>query len=109
VVVTGKVEAGVKAEDGEKGKAAKILAQEILPLAVAFEKKTTALTLKLPRAGLDPENLALLSNAARNFRGSASVFLHLAEPEGVAVYRLAATLRPCRELVESLSGLFHSR
>ena len=109
MVVTGKVEAGVKAEEGEKGKAAKILAQEILPLAEAFEKKTTALTLRLPRAGLDHDNLALLSNAARKFRGSASVYLHLAEPAGVAVYRLQATLRPCRELVESLSGLFSLR
>jgi DNA polymerase-3 subunit alpha len=109
VVVTGSVEAGAKAEDGEKGGNVKVKAQEILPLAEAFEKKTTALTLKLPRAGLDQENLALLSNAARNFRGSAKVFLHLAEPEGVAVYRLEATLRPCRELVENLGRLFNTR
>jgi DNA polymerase-3 subunit alpha len=109
VVVTGSVEAGAKAEEGEKGNNAKVKAQEIMPLAEAFEKKTTALTLKLPRAGLDQESLALLSNAARNFRGSAKVFLHLAEPEGVAVYRLEATLRPCRELVENLGRLFSPR
>jgi len=108
VVVTGTVEAGVKAEDGEKGRAVKVKANEILPLAEAFEKKTQALTLKLPRAGLDRETLALLSGAARNFRGSASVYLHLAEPGGVAVYKLQATLRPCRELVDSLGRLFPS-
>jgi DNA polymerase-3 subunit alpha len=105
VVVKGTVEAGVKAEDGEKGRAVKIKAQEILTLAEALEK-TPALTLKLPRAALDKETLNLLSGAARNFRGSANVYLHLTEPEGVAVYKLEATLRPCRELVDSLSRLF---
>ena len=109
VVVTGTVEAEVKAEDGEKGRAVKVKAQEILPLAEAFEKKTTALTLKLPRTSLDRETLALLSGAARNFRGSASVYLHLTEPEGVAVYKLEAALRPCRELVDSLGRLLGPR
>jgi hypothetical protein len=64
-----------------------------------------SLTLKLPRAGLDREALALLAGAARDFPGKAEVYLHLAEPEGVAIYRLAATLRPCRELVDGLSRL----
>ena len=106
MVVTGILEAEVKSEEGERGSAVKVIAQEILPLTEALEKKTASLTLRLPRGGLDRDALAFLSEAARDFRGSAGFYLHLAEPEGVAVYRLTATLRPCRELAERLGRRF---
>ncbi|MDR3037861.1 MAG: DNA polymerase III subunit alpha, partial [Candidatus Adiutrix sp.] len=107
IVVGGAVEtseAGRAGGAGEKGGQVnvKVIAREIMTLTEAVAARTEAITFKLPRARLDQETLALLKGVVRDYPGPANVYLHLAEPGGVAVYRLQARLKPCRELVESL-------
>ncbi|MDR2725825.1 MAG: DNA polymerase III subunit alpha, partial [Candidatus Adiutrix sp.] len=96
-------EAGGGHKEGQGGQVnIKIIAREIMSLAEALEKRTESLTLRLPRSGLGPETLSLLKEAARDYPGPARVYLHLSGPEGVAVYRLEAGLRPCPALTDRL-------
>jgi len=80
----------------------KIIAREIMSLTEALEKRTESLAFRVPRSGLGPETLSLLKEVARDYPGPARVYLHLSEPDGVAVYRLEAGLRPCLGLMDRL-------
>ncbi len=97
VVVTGKVEAG------ERGGQAnvKIVADEIMSLTEAVEKKTRTISFRLPLTRLTEETLAFLKNTVQAYPGQTPTFLKLAEGDGVAVYRLDRQLKPCRELIEA--------
>ncbi|MDR1045995.1 MAG: DNA polymerase III subunit alpha [Candidatus Adiutrix sp.] len=97
LVVSGTMEAG------ERGGQAnvKLIAREILELTDAVERKTETISFKLPRARLNQETLAFFKSAAESFPGTARTYLKLSENDGVAVYKLKNSLRPCRELIES--------
>ena len=97
VVVSGQVESGDQAGAAN----IKIIARDITTLTEAVEQKTGSISFKLPRSKLNPENLAFLKDIAANYPGGADTYLKIAEPDGVAIYRLNTSLKPCRGLIES--------
>jgi DNA polymerase-3 subunit alpha len=96
IVVQGQVDAGEKGGQAN----AKIIAKDIMTLTEAVEQKTSTISFKLPRARM-PEMLPFFENTLQNYPGSATAYIHLADADGVAVYRLDKSLKPCRELIEA--------
>ncbi|MDR0880972.1 MAG: DNA polymerase III subunit alpha [Candidatus Adiutrix sp.] len=96
VVVEGQVDAGEKAGQAN----VKVLARDVLSLTEAVEGRTGTIAFNLPRARLK-DSLAFLKTVAQTYPGRTPAFLKLREPDGVAVYKLDAPLKPCRELIES--------
>lgn len=97
VVVTGLMDAGERAGQAN----VKVIAKEIMPLTEAVEKGTGTIAFKLPRTRLNDETVAFLKKTVQAYPGSTPTFLKLAEPDGVAIYQLKSSLKPCRELIES--------
>ncbi len=99
IVVVGTLDAA-----GEKGGQVniKLIAREILTLFEAVGEKTDRITFKFPRSRLNLETMSLLKSVTRDYPGLAYAYIHLLENDGVAVYRLRARFRPCREFIEKV-------
>ncbi len=103
VVVRGRVEVAESGWGADSGGGAqvKIIARDIVPLTDAVEKRTTSIIFKMSADSLSSEHFNFIKEISTNYPGGAKASLHLATKNGVAVYQLKQSLKPCSELIEA--------
>ena len=96
VVITGTVDAG------ERGGQAnvKIIAKEILSLSEAVEKKVNTISFHVSSQDINEKTLDFFKQVLSEFPGQTKTLVKMVEEDGLAVYELQGTLRPCCELIE---------
>lgn len=95
-VVTGTVDSGERAGQATL----KVIARDVLSLTDAVEQRTKAVNFSVP-AALVEAKLPCIKGFLAQYPGRTAAHILLGGPKGRAVYRLKATVRPCRELIEA--------
>ena len=98
VVVSGRVEN----EDRSGQAAARIIANDIVPLAEALGQKTEFVSFKVPHDRLTPDMTAFFKSLIARHPGSAKTRIHLLEQDGMAIYQLEARIKPSSDLIEAV-------